>query len=198
MPSTPLTPTDPLNGAVYWLLVTMGVGGLALCVLLPESRELQRLAAAEQAHVRSLNAIRQNLEREERLLEALQGDPAVLARLARRELNYRSPYDRFVTLAAEESAPLVVPEDEPGVSPPRIPARLRLRRHAPPRGNPQRHRVPVHRPARDVRGPLLAPARCPLGRVTDDRSKRVAPDRRLRDMGHPRKKEGPAVCGPFS
>jgi hypothetical protein len=125
MPSTPLTPTDPLNGAVYWLLVTMGVGGLALCVLLPESRELQRLAAAEQAHVRSLNAIRQNLEREERLLEALQGDPAVLARLARRELNYRSPYDRFVTLAAEESAPLVVPEDEPGVSSPQTADPLR-------------------------------------------------------------------------
>ena len=93
--------TEGFDGLVYWALVVLGVGGLALCVLMPEWRELEALQAVESAHRARVEELRAAVECDERLLHALQGDPAVLARLVRRDLNYRSPYDRFVTVDVE-------------------------------------------------------------------------------------------------
>lgn len=97
--------TGGLTGAiVYWLLVCMGVSSLAMCVLWPEWREHQAIRTAEQVQRRRVESLRRTLRDEHRRLEALQDDPAVIARLARRELNYRGPSDRLVSVMVASTA----------------------------------------------------------------------------------------------
>ena len=98
--------TGGLTGAiVYWLLVWMGVSSLAMCVLWPEWREYQAIKRAEQVQQRRVESLRRTLREERRQLEALRDDPAVFARLARRELNYRGPWDTLVAVNALRAAP---------------------------------------------------------------------------------------------
>ena len=98
--------TGGLTGAiVYWLLVWMGVSSLAMCALCPEWREYQAIRTAEQVQRRRVESLRRTLREERRRLEALQDDPAVIARLARRELNYRGPSDRLVSVKVANAAP---------------------------------------------------------------------------------------------
>lgn len=95
-----------LTGAiVYWLLVGMGVSSLAMCVLWPEWREYQAIRTAEQVQRKRVDSLRSTLCEERRRLEALRDDPAVIARLARRELNYRGPSDRLVAVKVVNTAP---------------------------------------------------------------------------------------------
>ena len=97
--------TGGLTGAiVYWLLICMGVSSLAMCVLWPEWREHQAIRTAEQVQRRRVESLRSTLREERRRLEALQDDPAVIARLARRELNYRGPLDRLVAVKVASTA----------------------------------------------------------------------------------------------
>ena len=100
--------TGGLTGAiVYWLLVGMGVSSLAMCVLWPEWREYQAIRTAEQVQRKRVDSLRSTLREERRRLEALRDDPAVIARLARRELNYRGPSDRLVAVKVVHAAPNV-------------------------------------------------------------------------------------------
>jgi len=83
---------------LFWALVGLGLIGLAPSVLLPEWRQYQALSLAGQVEESKLRAFEDQVERERRTLEALQSDPAVTARLALRELNYRRADEREVSV----------------------------------------------------------------------------------------------------
>jgi hypothetical protein len=69
----------------------MGVAAFAPCVLLPEWRAYQAMHMAQQAEQHRLDSLQRVVDRERRLLDALQTDPAVIARAAQRELGFFEP-----------------------------------------------------------------------------------------------------------
>ena len=124
------------GGVTFWLLALLGLSTFTPCVILPEWRAYRVLEIAHQAEQHRVNALQRVVDREHRLLEALQSDQAVIDRLAQRDLNFRRAGEqvirvslpvedargasRFVTSDIPE-APFV-PEPAPT---PRIVARLR-------------------------------------------------------------------------
>ena len=100
--------TEPgFGGAiVYWLLVTMALAAFVPCIILPEWRKLESVDASYQIEAERVRRFREVVEAERRALEAIRTDPAVIARLARRDLGYRESGERFVPVAVygEEAA----------------------------------------------------------------------------------------------
>ncbi len=84
---------------VYWLLILMGVGAFAPCVLLPEWRQYQAICRAEQVQRHRVEQLIRQVDKERRLLRALHSDPAVIARLARREYRFLEQGDRVVPVS---------------------------------------------------------------------------------------------------
>lgn len=84
---------------VYWLLVTMAVAAFVPCIILPEWRKLESVDASYKIEAERVRRFRQVIEDERRALEAIRTDPAVIARLARRDLGYRESGERFVSVA---------------------------------------------------------------------------------------------------
>ena len=89
---------------MYWLLLAMGVAVLTPCVLLPEWRAYQALRIAEQAQQHRVDSLELAVSREGRRLDALRSDPAVVTRLARRELSYFKPGELEIAVEAEPVA----------------------------------------------------------------------------------------------
>jgi cell division protein FtsB len=85
---------------VFWLLLAMGLATFAPCVLLPQWRQYQALSVAEQMAQHRLDVLRSRIDKEQRLLDALRSDPAVVARFAQRDLGYRRPYEQVVKVSA--------------------------------------------------------------------------------------------------
>jgi hypothetical protein len=83
---------------VFWLLTIMGFAAFAPCILLPEWREYQTLRVAEQREQFRVDQIREEVAKEQRGLEALRSDPAVVARLARREFAFHQPGEGIVAV----------------------------------------------------------------------------------------------------
>ena len=86
------------TSVVAWLLLAMAIATFAPCVLLPEWRAYQSVCLAKQEAQFRVDAMRTLLDRERRLIAAIQTDPAVVTRLARREFPYRNPGDEIVTI----------------------------------------------------------------------------------------------------
>lgn len=110
---------------VYGALLAMGIAVLTPCVLLPEWRVYQALCVAEQAQQYRVDSLELAVSREERRLDALRSDPAVITRLARRELSYFKPGELEIAVAAEPVA--IEPHDSfvaRAVEPPARIARL--------------------------------------------------------------------------
>lgn len=87
---------DVGSGLVAWLLLLMGIGTFAPCILLPvwQSHKDMRLAGRiEQSRVDAMEA---RIEEDQRMLYALRNDPAVIARLARRDLGINPGFDEWV------------------------------------------------------------------------------------------------------
>lgn len=80
------------------MLILMGLGTFAPCVLLPEWREYQALRLVEQAEQHRLDAMQRVVERERHLLEAMQRDPAAIARIAQRDLHFYRPGDTTIAV----------------------------------------------------------------------------------------------------
>ncbi len=103
----------PRGGAtvVFWLLVLMGLATFTPCVLLPQWRQYQNLRSAEQTAQHRLDVLRTRVAQQERLLEALHSDPAVVARFAQRDLGFRRPLERVipVSVPATAAAPPTIP-----------------------------------------------------------------------------------------
>lgn len=85
----PSAESDPGRSFVSWLLIFMALGVLAPSILLPEWRAYQTVRMAEQAEQHRLSALEKVVAGERRMHEATRDDPAVLARLAQRELGFR-------------------------------------------------------------------------------------------------------------
>ena len=81
------------------MLILMGLAAFTPCVVLPEWREYQALRAAEQAERHRLDEMQRVVDRERNLLEAMQSDPAVIARLAQRDLHFHRPGDKSVAVS---------------------------------------------------------------------------------------------------
>jgi len=106
---------------MFWLLVGLAAVVFAPCVLLPVWRDYQALQYSEQVERAGLAQARGELQRHKRHLEALQSDPAVIARVARRELRYRDPGEIAIPVSipaepAEQPVPLMLESVEPPAS----------------------------------------------------------------------------------
>lgn len=116
---------DGGRGLVFWLLVGMSVCVLAPCAILPAWRDYQaadlnhRIAAQQLAHAEKL------IQRQRRRLDAVRNDPAVVTRLAQRELEFRVPGQRSipVPISAAPEPPRVESAPTP-THPPLVLARL--------------------------------------------------------------------------
>lgn len=97
----------------------MGLGVFAPCVLLPEWRDYQALDAVRQVERHRLDSLKDRVEHERRVLDALRGDPSVVARFAQRDLRLRRAGERVVlidvpAIPAQENEPFVpVPAEPP-------------------------------------------------------------------------------------
>ena len=118
MQQTHRQPAEHGNGVVAWLLMLMALAAFAPCVLLPEWRAYQAVRVEEQAQQHRLDALKRVVDRERRLLEAMQSDPAVIARLAQRDLGFRYPGHRPVLVSVPASSG---PTEQPFVPEPVLP-----------------------------------------------------------------------------
>jgi cell division protein FtsB len=88
----------PRGGLFFWMLIIMGLATFTPCVLLPEWREYQALRMAEQREQHRLDGMRRIVERERQMVDAVQSDPAVIARLAQRDLRFYRPGETTVAV----------------------------------------------------------------------------------------------------
>ena len=99
------TPRPQQGRFVFWMLILLALGAFAPCVLLPQWRQYQALCRAEQVQQHRVNLLEQQVERESRLLMALRSDPAVIARLARREYRFHRPGERTMPVPVSQADP---------------------------------------------------------------------------------------------
>ncbi len=92
------------GGFLFWSLSLMAMAAFAPCVILPEWRDYEAVYSAQQTREQDLAAFEQAVHDEQRKLEALQSDPATIARLAQRELSYRRSGERGVAVGEPFSA----------------------------------------------------------------------------------------------
>ena len=85
---------------MFWLLTLMGLAAFAPCVVLPEWREYQALDMGAQVEQHRLDVLQRQVDHERRLLDALRSDPAVIARLAQRELGFQRANCRAVLVSS--------------------------------------------------------------------------------------------------
>jgi len=103
------------GGVVFWALILMGLCTFAPCVLLPEWRDYQAARGAEQRAQHRLDHLQGTVDHEKRGVEAMQNDPAVVARIAQRDLGFRRPDATTVSVEVphvppEESDAVFIPE----------------------------------------------------------------------------------------
>ncbi len=92
----------------FWLLCGMGLAVLAACVFVPEWRAYEDLQLAKQQAQYHSEQMGESLAQERRLLEAMYSDPAVIGRLARRELGFHGIDDK--TIYVEKAAQWYEPQ----------------------------------------------------------------------------------------
>lgn len=89
--------TEPRSAPLmYWGLILLAATGLVPSVVLPEWRQYERLKIAEQYERYRLEQVQAQVDRERRLLEAVRTDPAVVYRIAERELGLHPEGDRYI------------------------------------------------------------------------------------------------------
>jgi len=123
---------DARGGPTFWLLLLLGFATLAPSLLLPEWREYQAIAVAEQVEQSRADAMENLVRQKRRLLDRIQRDPSVVVRLAQRELHYeradRSPLpvagtrrSAAVLMASTDVLPAIEPEQPIAVAVPELP-----------------------------------------------------------------------------
>lgn len=81
---------------VAWVLLVLGVGTFAPCVLFPAWQSCRDLQLAQRVELSRVEALQQRVELDQRELSALRNDPSVIARLARRDLGIHRSDDQWV------------------------------------------------------------------------------------------------------
>lgn len=98
-------PTTPGTALVSWVLLFMAMAAFVPCIVLPEWRAYQQICEAEQAEQHRLANMQRVVDRETHRLDSLQRDPAVLARMAKRELRFQEEGMRTVAVAVAPCYP---------------------------------------------------------------------------------------------
>lgn len=80
--------TQNSGGIVFWMLLILGFSVFTPCVLWPEWRDYQLLQTAQIQARQHLDSLLEMVDQEKRLLLAMQTDPAVVARIAQRDLRF--------------------------------------------------------------------------------------------------------------
>lgn len=102
-----LAARQPVAHAIMFYLLTFAAMILfAPCVLVPIWKGIQRLQADEQAVAVVIAGLRDQIQQNNRHIEALESDPQVIGRVARRELNKRMPDEEHIRWTASELAAL--------------------------------------------------------------------------------------------
>lgn len=123
------------GGPTFWLLLLLGFATLAPCLLLPEWREYQAIAVAEQVEQHRTATMAALVQEKHRLLERLHQDPAVVVRLAQRELRYRRADCDLIPVAGASTGTVLLtaptdvlagvePADPIVIEPPQLPVWL--------------------------------------------------------------------------
>ncbi len=81
---------------MFWGLLLLAAAGLAPSLLLPEWRQYEALKIAEQIEQAEITALETELARQKRLLDAVRLDPAVVYRLAERDLGIQTEPGSYV------------------------------------------------------------------------------------------------------
>jgi cell division protein FtsB len=89
---------------MFWLLVIPASVVFAACVLAPVWEDYRAMALAEHLETETVERMRADIERLERQLEGLRNDPAVIARVAQRDLGYHRSNRDIVYVAPYPSA----------------------------------------------------------------------------------------------
>ncbi|HEY3245368.1 MAG TPA: septum formation initiator family protein [Phycisphaerae bacterium] len=97
---------------MFWFLFVLAAAAFVPCVLLPEWRDYQAARVAEEVATRETARLRTELDQQRRALEAVRSDPAVVERMARRELAYGKPGELVMAVAATSA------EDSPALPDP--------------------------------------------------------------------------------
>ena len=85
-------------GLVFWWLIAMAVVAFAPCMILPAWREYQEVELTERVRAAQVAAATAGVDDLRRRLDAIHNDPAVVTRLARRELEFRKPGEVVVAV----------------------------------------------------------------------------------------------------
>jgi hypothetical protein len=102
-----LAARQPVSHAImFYLLSLAALVIFAPCVLVPIWRDVQRLGEDERAMARIVADYRQQIERNNVRIEALQADPQVIERVARRELNQQPAGEQHISWTPAELAAL--------------------------------------------------------------------------------------------
>ncbi len=123
-----LAARQPVSHAImFYLLSIAAMLIFAPCVLVPIWRDVQKLQQVERQDALAIAELHQQIERNNTRIKALEADPLVIERVARRELNERPADEQHIRFSAAELAALRVnlpPElDNPlEVPPPPTPA----------------------------------------------------------------------------
>jgi len=88
------------SSVMFWVLLLMASAVFAPCVLVPVWRDYQAIVLARRVEERAVAHMRSNVDRLEKHLDALRNDPAVIGRVARRDLAYTSNRETVVLVDA--------------------------------------------------------------------------------------------------
>ncbi len=91
---------------MFWLLCGLSFAILVPCVLVPEWKGLEKALIAEQYQAFKVAQLRKEVERETRLVEAIRSDPAVVTRLAQRDLGLYRRDERAILVGLSPVVPL--------------------------------------------------------------------------------------------
>ncbi len=108
------------EGAVFWLLTALAFSTFAPCVILPEWKRYEALSIQEQLERHRVTELQRAVDREKRLLEAIRTDPAVVTRLAQRDLGLSRRNERAILVSVPSAS--TAPADEFVPTPPEPPA----------------------------------------------------------------------------
>lgn len=88
MDSRPRDDRPPPSALMFWLLALLATAVFVPCVLAPVWSDYKAMALAERLEARETIRLQAEIERLGLHLQALQNDPAVIARVAQRDLGY--------------------------------------------------------------------------------------------------------------
>lgn len=109
-----VAPTEPArpqpSPVMFWLLMAMASATFTPCVIVPVWRDYQAIKLAERFEARAVEQLREHAQHLQRHLDALRRDPAVIERIARRDLSYRRPFEANVPVVPMPVAPVRIAE----------------------------------------------------------------------------------------